>query len=256
MRLPAYTGTMFESDTYEAETLAGRSYRKLRDAIASGELSSGQKVTERGLATQLGVSPTPVREAIRRLEQDGLLERTGPRTVKVTTLREAAISDLAEVEVGLRGMVARFAARHATTQQLDELDAILDEADDLLIVTKQRHAEGQDVTRHLHRLLDAMQRFNEKIDACAANPVLVRLLDQSRVFSQAERRARLVELALHDEAFGLERYAKHRELVRALRDQDSATAEALVVEDVRGGLSDLLSHSALEGSPAPATATR
>src|SRR5258705_6333570 len=96
------------------ETLADRAYQQVRAAIATGELAPGQKVTERGMAERLHISPTPVREAIRRLELDGLIERIGPRTVLVAAIRAAAIDDLADVEVGLRGLVARFAARHAT----------------------------------------------------------------------------------------------------------------------------------------------
>jgi DNA-binding GntR family transcriptional regulator len=231
-----------------ADTLADRAYRAIRDAVSTGELRPGQKVTERGLAERLSVSPTPVREAIRRLEQDGLLERTGPRTVQVAAFGDTAIQDLAEVEVALRGMVARFAARHATPAQLDQLDAVLDEADDLLILIKQRQKAGEEVSRHLTRLLDAMQRFNEVVEACANNPVLVRLLGQTRVFSWPERRARLVERISKNDKFGLDRYGSHRALVRALRAGDSATAETLVIDDARGGLGDLLA--------APASATQ
>ncbi|TMR22299.1 GntR family transcriptional regulator [Nonomuraea turkmeniaca] len=236
-----------------AGTLADRAYRAIRDAITIGELRPGQKVTERGLAERLSVSPTPVREAIRRLEQDGLLERTGPRTVQVATFGDVAIQDLAEVEVALRGMVARFAARHASPEQLDQLDAILDEADDLLILIKQRQKAGQELSRHLGRLLDAMQRFNEVVESCAGNPVLVRLLDQTRVFSWPERRARLIERISRDAEFGLHRYTSHRALVRALRARDSAAAEALVIEDARGGLGDLL---AAPTTPAVASVVR
>ncbi|MEU5263727.1 GntR family transcriptional regulator [Amycolatopsis sp. NPDC021455] len=231
-----------------ADTLADRAYRALRDAISTGELRPGQKVTERGLAERLSVSPTPVREAIRRLEQDGLLERTGPRTVQVAAFGDTAVQDLAEVEVALRGMVARFAARHASPAQLDHLDAVLDEADDLLILVQQRRRAGQDISRHVDRLLDAMQRFNEGVESCARNPVLVRLLGQTRVFSAPERRARLLDRIAEDDRFGLDRYGSHRALVRALRAGDSAAAEALVVDDARGGLGDLLA--------APATAAR
>lgn len=226
------------------DTLADRAYRALRDAISTAELRPGEKVTERGLAERLSMSPTPVREAIRRLEQDGLIERTGPRTVRVATLAETAIADLAEVEVALRGMVARFAAKHATPDQLDELEAVLDEADDLLIVIKQRHRDGEPVQRVGNLLLDAMERFNDGVSACAHNPVLVRLLDQSRVFSRPARRALLLERGAHDDSFGLDRYASHRALVRALRAGDAAAAEAIVTQDARGGLDDLLSEAA------------
>src|SRR5688572_12151869 len=100
------------------ETLADQAYGQVRTAILTGELAPGAKVTERGMAERLAVSQTPVREALRRLELDGLIERIGPRTVLVAAIREAAVDDLAEVEVGLRGLVARFAARHATAGQL------------------------------------------------------------------------------------------------------------------------------------------
>ncbi|MGC4943100.1 GntR family transcriptional regulator [Kribbella sp. DT2] len=221
-------------------TLADRTYRAVQTAIAGGELRPGEKVTERGLAERFSVSPTPIREAIRRLEQDGLIERAGPRTVVVASIGAAAVADLAEVEVALRGLVARFAARHATPVQLDQLDAILDEADDLVIVMRQRHAAGQPVDRYLGTLLDAFQRFNDAVSACAGNPVLVRLLEQSRVFSRDERRTRLIEHVMADDKFGLDRYSSHRALVHALRAGDAAEAERLVTKDARGGLDDLL----------------
>lgn len=222
------------------DTLADQAYRSIRAAIATGELRPGQKVTERGLAEQLAVSPTPVREAIRRLEQDGLIERTGPRTVKVSVMGEAAVRDLAEVEIALRGMVARFAAKHATPEQLDHLDAILDEADDLLIVLRQRKQEGAPLDRHVSLMLDALQRFNDATDGCANNPVLVRLLEQARVFSRPHRRARLLDLIAADPEFSLHRYASHRELVKALRAGDSAEAERIAMARASAGLSDLI----------------
>lgn len=221
------------------ETRADLAYQALREAIGSGALRPGQKVTERGLAEQLSVSPTPVREALRRLEQDGLIERTGPRTVVVADIAEKAVDDLAEVEVGLRGLVARFAARYATPEQLDALDAILDEADDLLLLIYTRRRNGEDADRHIAALLDRMEEFNQLVNACAANPVLIRLLEQTQVFSRPQRRALRLEKIASDESFGLDRYAGHRALVRALREGDSATAERLVIEDAQGGLAAL-----------------
>jgi DNA-binding GntR family transcriptional regulator len=227
-------------ETSNADTLADQTYRAVRTAIATGKIKPGQRVTERGLAEQLSVSPTPVREAIRRLQQDGLLERTGPRTVKVSFISETAIRDLAEVEIALRGMIARFAAQRATQEQLDQLDAILDDADDLLILIRQRRSEGTPQDRHVNQLLDTMQRFNEAVDSCAGNPVLLRLLEQARVFSPSGRRARLLELLATNDEFGMDRYQNHRRLVRALRDRDPAAAEEITTERARAGMSALL----------------
>jgi DNA-binding GntR family transcriptional regulator len=238
MTVPTTAGKTRETGGTRADLV----YREVRRRIGSGSLRPGQKITERGLAEQLSVSPTPVREAIRRLEQDGLIERQGPRTVVITDVQERAIDDLAEVEVALRGLVARFAARHATPEQLDRLDAILDRADDQLIVLTTRYRNGEDVDRHVTTLLDLMQEFNDTVEACAHNPVLVRLLEQSRVFSRPERRARLLEEIAADDHFGLDRYGSHRALVRALRAGDAATAEQLDVADAQGGLDALRAH--------------
>lgn len=220
-------------------TLADQAYRKIRAAIATGELAAGEKITERGMAERLAISPTPAREALRRLELDGLIERIGPRTVLVAAIRDGAIDDLAEVEVGLRGLVARFAARRATAAQLDALDATLDRADDLLILLKERGGHGRPVERHLSELFDTMQQFNDMVSACAHNPVLIRMLEQSRVFSRPRRRELLLQRVADDETFGLERYTSHRALVRALRAGDSATAERIAIEDSQGGLAAL-----------------
>ncbi|WP_249998804.1 GntR family transcriptional regulator [Actinoplanes sp. M2I2] len=222
-----------------AETLADQAYRQVRTAIATGELAPGDKVTERGMAERLAISPTPVREALRRLELDGLIERIGPRTVLVAAIRDAAIDDLAEVEVGLRGLVARFAARHATADQLDALDAVLDRADDLLILVKDRRRREQPTERHLAELLDTMQEFNDTVNACAHNPVLIRMLEQSRVFSRPRRRELVLRRVAEDDTFGLERYTSHRALVRALRAGDSAAAEQIALSDAQGGLAAL-----------------
>ena len=238
MTVPTSAGQTSETGGTRADLV----YREVRQQIGSGSLRPGQKITERGLAEQLSVSPTPVREAIRRLEQDGLIERQGPRTVVITDMQERAIDDLAEVEVALRGLVARFAARHATPEQLDRLDTILDDADDQLIVLTTRYRNGEDVDRHVTTLLDLMQEFNDAVEACANNPVLVRLLEQSRVFSRPERRARLLEEIAADDHFGLDRYGSHRALVRALRAGDAATAEQLDVADAQGGLDALRAH--------------
>lgn len=227
------------------ETLADRAYQQLRNDIAAGELAPGTKLTERGVAERLSISPTPVREALRRLELDGLIERIGPRTLKVAAFHEAAVEELSEVEVGLRGLIARFAARHATPEQLDALDAILDDTDDQLILIKQRHARHQSVERHLHGLFDSMQRFNDTVSACAHNPVLVRMLEQSRVFSRVQRRELLLRRVAEDATFGLDRYSSHRELVRALRAGDSAEAERIVLDDAQNGLADLRRHATL-----------
>jgi DNA-binding GntR family transcriptional regulator len=226
-----------ESDP--APTVAERVYQALRGQIGSGELEPGVKVTERGLAERMGVSPTPVREAIRRLEADGLVERVGPRTTVVARIEEDAAHDLAEVEVALRGLAARFAARHATDEELDALDRLLDEADDLVILIRERHRDGRSAARHADRFLDVLGQFNEQVNASAHNPVLVRLLQQSRSLSPSKQREITRAHLVAGDEFGADRYAEHRGLVRALRAREAAEAERIVTDHAARGLLDL-----------------
>src|SRR4030088_782626 len=93
-----------------ATTLADQAYTALRQAILDGALARGQKITERGLAEMLNISPTPVREAMRRLEQDRLIERQGPRSVTVAAFDDDEKADIATVESTLRALAARLAA--------------------------------------------------------------------------------------------------------------------------------------------------
>ncbi|HEY0688452.1 MAG TPA: GntR family transcriptional regulator, partial [Kribbella sp.] len=114
-----------------SSTLGDQAYAAIRDAIVAGTLPRGEKVTERGLAESLNISPTPVREAIRRLEQDRLVERIGPRSVRVAKFGEKELREVTLIEDALRALSARLAAENATTGQIEEMRALLDAADDL-----------------------------------------------------------------------------------------------------------------------------
>ena len=104
-------------------TLADQAYDALREAIISGELASGEKITERGLAARLAVSPTPVREALRRLEQDQLVLRSGPRTVQVAAFHDDRAAEIRMVEGALRAVAARLAASNASPDLFPQLSS-------------------------------------------------------------------------------------------------------------------------------------
>src|SRR5258708_10199434 len=98
--------------------LARQAFQAIRGAITAGRLAAGQAVTERSLAEFLNVSPTPVREALRQLEHEGLIERAG-RDRRVPSLAAAAYADMILIHAALRGLPARLAAEHATEEQVD-----------------------------------------------------------------------------------------------------------------------------------------
>ncbi|WP_256021121.1 GntR family transcriptional regulator [Roseomonas sp. GC11] len=102
----------------DARPLAERVHVVLREAIATGLLPPGYRLSERGLAGALGVSAQPVREAMRRLEAEGLVE-TRPRSGSaVTPQPRARLAEMGRIRAALEGVAAGFAARHATPEDL------------------------------------------------------------------------------------------------------------------------------------------
>src|SRR6266404_1065447 len=99
---------------FRAESLAEQAYRAIREGIATGLFQAGERVTERGLATRLNVSATPVREALRRLEQEGLIERVSARELRVVDHSSGTLRELLLTGAALRAMEARFATHKIT----------------------------------------------------------------------------------------------------------------------------------------------
>jgi DNA-binding GntR family transcriptional regulator len=98
---------------------------KVETAIIQGTLPLGSRISEASLAAELGVSRSPLREALRRLEGRKLVERTPNHGARVVTFTLADIVELLHVREALEGMVCRLAAVNASSEDLDSLEAIL-----------------------------------------------------------------------------------------------------------------------------------
>src|SRR5260370_14305124 len=108
------------------ESLAEQAYRAIREGIATGLFKAGERVTERGLAARLDVSATPVREALRRLEQEGLIERVSARQLRVVAHSSGTLRELLLTGAALRALEARFATRKITDAALDRMEALVE----------------------------------------------------------------------------------------------------------------------------------
>lgn len=101
-------------------------YRRLRDAIQHGEYKSGRRVMEIEIADWLKVSRTPVRDAIRRLEAEGMLEHEPRNGLVVARLDRQAVMELYVMREVLEGTAARLCARHASDMELQELSDLIE----------------------------------------------------------------------------------------------------------------------------------
>ena len=218
----------------DGTTLADQAYDAIREAIISGELASQQKITERGLADLLAVSPTPVREALRRLEQDGLVQRTGPRTVQVADFNATTAQEIRLAEGALRVLVAGQAATNATEAQLARMERILDDGDRELARLMDEHADGSVTRDELLPLLAITREFHAELNAACNNPVILRLLRTVEAFKLATISSELtVEIEKVGGTAASERYLEHRAMFEAVRAGDAATAERLMTEHSR-----------------------
>lgn len=214
-------------------TLAEQVYEAMRQAIISGELSPGERITERGLAERFAVSPTPIREALRRLEQDHLVERHGPRSVQITDVGQDAGEEIVLVEGSLRALAARLAAKKATTVQLERMERLLAAGDKE--IKRHRASAEQDhrlSTADLAPLLQITRDFHAALNEASNSPVLHRLLNLVDAFSRIHRLHRVQgELRIGADAYQVmvRRYDEHRDMLDAVAKGDAESAERLMV---------------------------
>ncbi|OPG09464.1 GntR family transcriptional regulator [Microbispora sp. GKU 823] len=201
-----------------SETLTERVYGTLREKIAAGQLPPGQRLSERRLAVLLGVSPTPVHDAMRRLEQEGLVYRSGPRTLRVAEHSERSLRELLYVRALLRGAEARFAAGRITERGLAAMREALNELE-----SATAESAPEDV-------LAAGRRFDAEITAAADNERLQTMIESTTVIGPARRLQSVTAMATVARDIGEKHLQAHRDILAALTAGDADEAERQVVQ--------------------------
>ena len=144
----------------------GDAYTLILEAIDRGDIKPGARLVETELAERLGVSRTPVREALQRLEAQDVVAREG-RSLRVATLDHDQLGELYEVRGVVEGLAARLAARHAAPEEIEVLQQMV-EADRALIGnptalslanrTFHRQLHRASHNRYLSQMLQGMRR--------------------------------------------------------------------------------------------------
>lgn len=117
---------MNEAVTLDSRTLADRVFEELQEAIVTGGIAPGTKITEPGLAKEYGISRGPLREAMRRLEGRHLVTRIPHVGARVVSLSLDELLELYEVREAMEGMACRLAARQMPQEEIDGLKALLE----------------------------------------------------------------------------------------------------------------------------------
>lgn len=188
-----------------AASQGNAAYQRLLDEIREGRLMPGERLRETELAERLGVSRTPVREAIRQLEADGLVAHVPRIGASVRKLDYAEVMELYEMRAVLEGTAARLAARAASKVELQELAALNEQLADAGTGPK-------------------ASRLNQIFHATLLDAAKNRFLSRSMLSLQ---RALMIlgPSQLYDSARAVEAVEEHRHLLDALLARDGAAAE-------------------------------
>lgn len=182
----------------------------IRDRIVRGELPSDARIVERKLSAELAVSRTPVREALKLLRAEGLVEINRNRGAQVSSFSAREACEIFDVISVIEGLAAERLAQCITAQQLDALEEM---HDTMLAYYKVRNTDDYfDINTAIH---DAV------IDGCG-NPVIAQT--HKRLMSRA-RRGRY--MAIMDPVRWRQAVDEHEALMTALRTRDAAAAAAI-----------------------------
>ena len=178
-------------------------FNTLRRAILKGDLKPGERLMEIALAEKLGVSRTPIREAIRKLELEGLVVMTPRKGAKVASITERDLNDVLEVRKGMEELAIKLACQRITTDQMDQLERVEKKFLNLIESGK------------LTELAEVDVEFHDIIYNATNNKRLVQMLSNLREQMYRYRREYLKDSA------GRKKLAEeHGEICKALRKRD------------------------------------
>lgn len=207
------------------EPLWDRVYAALESALLSGRYAPGDRVVLRDVADELGVSLTPVRDAVNRLVAEKVLDRgsVGQGGGAIVPLLNADQFDqLMTVRAGLEPVAARAAARHAAPAELDAIEASL-------ALMKRSVKE-----RRTAQYLDAHYRFHFGIYGMCRMPIVQDVIESAWL-----RCAPTLSLALPEYIPSLKRYPFHQAALAALRAGDGDAAAQAIQNDIDSARADI-----------------
>ncbi len=186
-------------------------FNTLRRAILKGELKPGERLMEIALADKLGVSRTPIREAIRKLELEGLVVMAPRKGAKVASITERDLSDVLEVRKGMEVLAISLACKRITGEELEKLETIEQSFQKLI------------ESGNLTELAEMDVKFHDTIYQATNNQRLVQLLNNLREQMYRYRMEYLKDIAVRRTLA-----EEHKAICRALRERDEQQAEEYV----------------------------
>ncbi len=219
----------FKDSVNDTSSLRGQVFQKLREDILSGRYAEHEELKEVTIGEELGVSRTPVREAFRQLELEGLIRIIPNKGAYVTGITAKDVKDIYQIRSLLEGLCARLATEHITPEQLEEMEENVDLAD--------FHASRG----HMDQMAELDNRFHEILYEACDSKMLEHTL---RDFHQYVLRVR--QKTLSKDIRGQASNREHRKIMEAIKAHNADEAERLANQHMVNAYANMEQHGLKE----------
>jgi len=211
-----------QKEVTDKYSLRGRVFNKIREDILSGVYQENDELKENTIGLELGVSRTPVREALRQLELEGLVTMIPNKGAYVTGITSKDIHDIYIIRSYLEGLCAKWACEHIKDAQIEELDEIL--------YLSEFHARRS----HNEQLVDLDNKFHDLIYRASGSKILDHVLSD---FHHYVERIRKITLSRSSRA--TQSNAEHALILEAIKKRDGDLAESLAHDHIMNTIKNI-----------------
>ena len=210
-------------------SLRGRVFNKIREDILSGKYKENDELKEIAIGEELGVSRTPVREAFRQLELEGLIQIVPNKGAYVTGITIEDVKDIYMIRSKLEGLCAAWACEHITEEQLEEMEEN--------IYLAKFHAERG----HFEQMAELDSRFHEILYESCNSKMLEHLLKD---FHQYVQRVRKKTLSTTER--GIASNHEHQMIMEAIKAKNATDAERLATVHINNAYKNMVKNGLKE----------
>lgn len=205
-------------EEYQEYSLRRRVFQKIRDGILKGEYKENEELRESTIGKKLGVSRTPVREALRQLELEGLVKIVPNKGAYVTGITGKDVKDIYLVRSLLEGLCARWATEHITEEQIEKLEEI--------VLLSEFHANKNQKEKS-GQVVELDGKFHEVLYEASNSRILEHVLSDFHKYVQMARQASVTREHRAEKSI-----KEHKEILEAIKQKDADKAEQLANEHI------------------------
>lgn len=210
------SSTQGQKDGCDKYSLRGRVFQSIREDILSGRYEQNTELKEAAIGAELGVSRTPVREALRQLELEGLVTIIPNRGAYVNMITAKDVQDIYVIRSMLEGLCARWATQSITAEQLDSMEETL--------CLSEYHTSK----KNYEKLYELDSLFHEQLYEAGGSRILNHILSDFHDYVKMVRKA-----TISTSSRSVTSTEEHRAIFEAIKEKDPDKAEALAKEHVK-----------------------